>query len=162
MTDVAQPTAGNRFLDFLGSWSRHQDLIFAGGIVALVAVLVLPIPTALVDVGLSASITLSVLILMVAIWIEKPLDFSSFPTVLLIATLLRLALNLATTRLILSGGHKGLDAAGSVINGFAAFVVGGDFVIGVVVFAILILINCMVITMGAGSIGAVPGKLASA
>ena len=167
MTDVAQPTAGNRFLDFLGSWSRHQDLIFAGGIVALVAVLVLPIPTALVDVGLSASITLSVLILMVAIWIEKPLDFSSFPTVLLIATLLRLALNLATTRLILSGGHKGLDAAGSVINGFAAFVVGGDFVIGVVVFAILIIINFMVITKGAGriaevaarfSLDAMPGK----
>jgi flagellar biosynthesis protein FlhA len=164
---AAAPTAGNRMMDMLNGWLRHQDLLFAAGIVALVAVLVLPMPTVLVDIGLSASITLSVLILMVAIWIEKPLDFSSFPTVLLIATLLRLALNLATTRLILAGGHKGLGAAGSVINGFAAFVVGGDFVIGVVVFAILIIINFMVITKGAGriaevaarfSLDAMPGK----
>jgi flagellar biosynthesis protein FlhA len=165
--DAKPLAAPNRFFDFLSGWTRHQDLLFAAGIVALVSVLVLPMPTALVDVGLSASITLSVLILMVAIWIDKPLDFSSFPTVLLIATLLRLALNLATTRLILSGGHKGLQAAGSVINGFAAFVVGGDFVIGVVVFAILIIINFMVITKGAGriaevaarfSLDAMPGK----
>src|SRR6202044_2271534 len=120
-----------------------------------------------VDIGLSTSITLSVLILMVAIWIEKPLDFSSFPTVLLVATLLRLALNLATVRLILSDGHKGLSAAGSVIHGFASFVVGGDFVIGVVVFAILVIINFMVVTKGAGriaevaarfSLDAMPGK----
>ena len=124
-------------------------------------------PTWVVDIGLSTSITLSVLILMVAIWIEKPLDFSSFPTVLLVATLLRLALNLATVRLILAGGHKGLGAAGSVIKGFAAFVVGGDFVIGVVLFAILVVINFMVITKGAGriaevaarfSLDAMPGK----
>jgi flagellar biosynthesis protein FlhA len=146
---------------------RHQDMLFAAGLVGLVALLVLPMPTWVVDIGLSASITLSVLILMVAIWIDKPLDFSSFPTVLLVATLLRLALDLATTRLILSGGHKGLGAAGSVINGFAGFVVGGDFVIGVVVFAILIVINFMVITKGAGriaevsarfSLDAMPGK----
>ena len=145
----------------------HQDLLFAAALVVLVAVLVLPMPRWLVDIGLSTSITLSVLILMVAIWIEKPLDFSSFPTVLLVATMLRLALELATTRLILSGGHKGLEAAGSVIHGFAAFVVGGDFVIGVVVFAILIIINFMVITKGAGriaevaarfSLDAMPGK----
>jgi flagellar biosynthesis protein FlhA len=145
----------------------HQDLLFAAALVVLVAVLVLPMPTWVVDVGLSTSITLSVLILMVAIWIDRPLDFSSFPTVLLVATLLRLGLNLATTRLILSGGHKGLGAAGSVINGFAAFVVGGDFIIGVVVFAILVVINFMVITKGAGriaevaarfSLDAMPGK----
>jgi flagellar biosynthesis protein FlhA len=153
------------------SWLRqalgHQDLLFAAGIVALIAVLVLPMPTWLVDIGLSTSITLSVLILMVAIWIEKPLDFSAFPTVLLVATLLRLALNLATVRLILAGGHKGLGAAGSVIHGFASFVVGGDFVIGVVVFAILVIINFMVVTKGAGriaevaarfSLDAMPGK----
>jgi flagellar biosynthesis protein FlhA len=167
MSDAAQLAAPNRLTVFLKNWARHQDILFAAAIVALVSVLILPMPTVLVDIGLSASITLSVLILMVAIWIEKPLDFSSFPTVLLIATLLRLALNLATTRLILSGGHKGLQAAGSVINGFAAFVVGGDFVIGVVVFAILIIINFMVITKGAGriaevaarfSLDAMPGK----
>jgi flagellar biosynthesis protein FlhA len=160
--------AGQRtFVDRLRDSLRHQDMLFAAGLVVLVALLVLPMPTWVVDIGLSASITLSVLILMVAIWIDKPLDFSSFPTVLLVATLLRLALDLATTRLILSGGHKGLDAAGSVINGFAGFVVGGDFVIGVVVFAILIVINFMVITKGAGriaevsarfSLDAMPGK----
>jgi flagellar biosynthesis protein FlhA len=145
----------------------HQDLAFAAALVLLLMVLVLPMPTWVVDVGLATSITLSVLILMVSIWIDRPLDFSSFPTVLLVATLMRLALNLATTRLILSGGHKGLDAAGSVIHGFAAFVVGGDFVIGTVVFAILIIINFMVITKGAGriaevaarfSLDAMPGK----
>jgi len=167
MSDIAQATRPRRLLDVLGGLFRHQDLLFAVGIVTLVAVLVLPMPTLVVDIGLSTSITLSVLILMVAIWIDKPLDFSSFPTVLLIATLLRLALNLATTRLILSNGHKGLGAAGSVIHGFASFVVGGDFVIGVIVFAILIVINFMVITKGAGriaevaarfSLDAMPGK----
>jgi flagellar biosynthesis protein FlhA len=146
---------------------HHQDLLFAAALTLLVAVLVLPMPTWVVDIGLSTSITLSVLILMVAIWIEKPLDFSAFPTVLLVATLLRLALNLATVRLILTNGHKGLSAAGSVIQGFAAFVVGGDFVIGVVLFAILVVINFMVITKGAGriaevaarfSLDAMPGK----
>ena len=155
------------FMDRLNRGLRHQDMMFAAALILLVAVLVLPTPSWIVDVGLSASITLSVLILMVAIWIEKPLDFSSVPTVLLVATLLRLALNLATTRLILAHGHQGLDAAGSVIHGFSAFVVGGDFVIGVVVFAILIVINFMVITKGAGriaevaarfSLDAMPGK----
>ena len=167
MPPASQVIPANGFLDRLSRAFRHQDMLFAAGIVALVAVLVVPLPTFLVDILLSLSITLSVLILMVAIWIDKPLDFSSFPTVLLVATLLRLALNLATTRLILAGGHKGLSAAGSVIHGFAAFVVGGDFVIGVVVFAILIVINFMVITKGAGriaevaarfSLDAMPGK----
>jgi len=163
-----RPFAANaKWLGWLRQTLGHQDLLFAAGIVALVAVLVLPMPTWLVDIGLSTSITLSVLILMVAIWIEKPLDFSAFPTVLLVATLLRLALNLATVRLILAGGHKGLGAAGSVIHGFASFVVGGDFVIGVVVFAILVIINFMVVTKGAGriaevaarfSLDAMPGK----
>jgi flagellar biosynthesis protein FlhA len=161
------PAAIGPLLAWLRSTLIHQDLLFAAALVTLVAVLVLPMPTWLVDIGLSTSITLSVLILMVAIWIDKPLDFSSFPTVLLVATLLRLALNLATVRLILTNGHKGLGAAGSVIHGFAAFVVGGDFVIGVVVFAILVVINFMVITKGAGriaevaarfSLDAMPGK----
>ena len=161
---IARPPSA---LDRLRRTFAHQDVLFAVGIIALVAVLVLPMPTWVVDIGLASSITLSVLILMVAMWIDKPLDFSSFPTVLLVVTLLRLALDLATTRLILANGHHGLGAAGSVINGFAAFVVGGDFVIGVVVFAILIVINFMVITKGAGriaevaarfSLDAMPGK----
>src|ERR1700761_4181060 len=167
MADIAEGTRSKSLVDFLSAQLRHQDLLFAAGIVSLIAVLVLPMPTWLVDIGLATSITLSVLILMVAIWIEKPLDFSAFPTVLLVATLLRLALNLATVRLILTNGHKGLSAAGSLIQGFAAFVVGGDFVIGVVLFAILVVINFMVITKGAGriaevaarfSLDAMPGK----
>jgi flagellar biosynthesis protein FlhA len=168
LSDAARTLAQPRtLLERIRGNLRHQDTLFAAGLVLLIALLVLPMPTWVVDIGLSASITLSVLVLMVAIWIDKPLDFSSFPTVLLVATMLRLALDLATTRLILSGGHKGLDAAGSVINGFAGFVVGGDFVIGVVVFAILIIINFMVITKGAGriaevsarfSLDAMPGK----
>ena len=136
----------------------HQDVLFAGGLVLLLAMLVLPVPVWIVDLGLATSITLSVLILMVALWIEKPLDFSAFPTVLLLATLLRLALNLATTRLVLSHGHQGLDAAGGVIHGFAAFVVGGDFVIGVIVFAILIVVNFIVVTKGATRIAEVAAR----
>ena len=155
------------FLRRLRGGLGHQDMLFAAAMVLLLAVLVLPMPRWLVDLGLATSITLSVLILMVAIWIEKPLDFSAFPTVLLIATLLRLALNLATTRLILADGHRGLDAAGDVIHGFAAFVVGGDFIIGVIVFTILIIVNFIVVTKGASriaevaarfSLDAMPGK----
>jgi flagellar biosynthesis protein FlhA len=97
----------------------------------ILAVLFLPIPTFLIDLGLALSIALSVLILMVALWIQKPLDFSSFPTILLIATMLRLSLNIATTRVILANGHEGLNAAGYVINGFSQFVMSGDFVIGI-------------------------------
>ncbi len=121
----------------------------------------------LIDVGLAFSIALSVLILMVALWIQKPLEFSAFPTVLLIATLLRLALGIATTRLILANGQTGVDAAGHVIQGFSQFVMSGDFVIGIVVFAILITVNFLVITKGATRIAevgarftldAIPGK----
>ncbi|MFC4169104.1 flagellar biosynthesis protein FlhA [Teichococcus aestuarii] len=155
------------FLSRLRGSLGHQDMLFAAALVLLLAVLVLPMPRWLVDLGLATSITLSVLILMVAIWIERPLDFSVFPTVLLVATLLRLALNLATTRLILADGHRGLDAAGSVIHGFAVFIVGGDFIIGVIVFTILIIVNFIVVTKGAGriaevaarfSLDAMPGK----
>jgi flagellar biosynthesis protein FlhA len=144
-----------------------KDVGFAVGIVFILTVLFLPLPAALIDIGLSLSIALAVLILMVALWIQKPLDFSAFPTVLLIATLLRLALNIATTRLILSNGAEGPSAAGHVIAGFANFVMSGDFVIGTVVFVILITVNFVVITKGATRIAevgarftldAIPGK----
>ena len=144
-----------------------QDVGFAVGIVFIVTVLFLPLPAVLIDIGLAFSIALSVLILMVALWIQKPLDFSAFPTVLLIATLLRLALNIATTRLILSNGAEGYTAAGHVIAGFASFVMSGDFVIGTIVFVILITVNFVVITKGATRIAevgarftldAIPGK----
>ena len=135
-----------------------RDVAFAIGILFILAVLFLPIPTILIDVGLSLSISLSVLILMVALWIHKPLDFSSFPTILLIATMLRLSLNISTTRVILSNGHMGEGAAGNVIKGFANFVMGGDFIIGVIVFVILVTVNFMVITKGASRIAEVGAR----
>jgi flagellar biosynthesis protein FlhA len=144
-----------------------QDVGFAIGIVFILTVLFLPLPATLIDMGLAFSIALSVLILMVALWIQKPLDFSAFPTVLLIATLLRLSLNIATTRLILAEGASGPHAAGHVIAGFANFVMSGDFVIGTIVFIILVTVNFIVITKGATRIAevgarftldAIPGK----
>jgi flagellar biosynthesis protein FlhA len=144
-----------------------RDVGFAVGIVFILMVLFLPLPAIVIDIGLSFSIALAVLILMVALWIQKPLEFSAFPTVLLLATLLRLALNIATTRLILSDGSHGPEAAGHVIAGFAKFVMSGDFVIGTIVFVILITVNFVVITKGATRIAevgarftldAIPGK----
>ncbi len=146
---------------------RGRDLMFAGGIVFILAILFLPIPTWVIDFGLSLSIALSVLILMVSLWITRPLDFSSFPTILLIATMLRLSMNIATTRSILSDGHEGVNAAGYVIGGFSNFVMGGDFVIGLTVFLILVVVNFVVITKGSTRIAevgarftldAIPGK----
>ncbi|WP_404934564.1 flagellar biosynthesis protein FlhA [Nitratireductor sp. L15S-10] len=144
-----------------------RDIGFAVGIVIILAVLFLPIPAFLIDVGLAFSIALSVLILMVALWIQRPLDFSSFPTILLIATMLRLSLNIATTRVILSEGHEGANAAGYVIGGFSQMVMSGDFVIGLIVFMILVVVNFVVITKGSTRIAevgarftldAIPGK----
>jgi flagellar biosynthesis protein FlhA len=144
-----------------------RDIGFAIGVAVILTVLFLPIPAALIDLGLSFSIALSFLILMVALWIKKPLDFSAFPTVLLIATLLRLSLNVATTRLILSHGNEGTNAAGKVVGGFSNLVMSGDFVIGVIIFVILITVNFLVITKGATRIAevgarftldAIPGK----
>jgi flagellar biosynthesis protein FlhA len=144
-----------------------RDIGFALGIVLILCILFLPIPPFLIDLGLAFSIAFSVLILMVSLWIQRPLDFSSFPTILLIATMIRLSLNIATTRVILSHGHEGHDAAGGVIAGFSSLVMGGDFVIGLIVFMILITVNFIVITKGATRIAevgarftldAIPGK----
>ena len=150
-----------------GRVSRLQDVGFAAVLVAMLAVLFVPLPAFLIDVGLSLSIAIAVLILMVALWIERPLDFSAFPQILLITTLMRLALNVATTRLVLANGQDGHDAAGYVIAGFAGLVMGGDFVIGAVIFVILLTVNFVVITKGASriaevgarfSLDAMPGK----
>ncbi len=147
--------------------ASRRDIGFAVGIVAILSILFLPIPAFLIDLGLALSIALSVLILMVALWIKKPLEFSSFPTILLVATMLRLALNIATTRVILAHGSEGSHAAGYIIDGFARFVIGGDFVIGLIVFVILVTVNFIVITKGATRIAevgarftldAIPGK----
>lgn len=145
----------------------HGDVGLALGVVVILAILIMPMPRWLLDIALAASITFSILVLMTAMFISRPLEFSSFPTILLIATVSRLALNLASTRLILANGHEGTHAAGRVIEAFGNFVMGGNFVIGIIVFAILVLVNFVVITKGSGriaevaarfSLDAMPGK----
>jgi len=154
-------------LDRIWAAVRRGDVALALGVVCILAVLILPMPSWMLDISLAMSMTFSVLILMTVLFINRALDFSSFPTVLLIATMLRLSLNLASTRLILADGHEGSDAAGQVIQAFGAFVMSGNFVIGIIVFGILIIVNFIVITKGAGriaevsarfSLDAMPGK----
>lgn len=151
----------------LSRFGSGRDLALALGVTAIIGMLILPLPSWLLDLGLALSITASVLILMTALFIEKPLQLSSFPTILLIVTMLRLGLNLASTRLILGHGHEGPHAAGGVIAAFGEFLMGGETVIGLTIFAILIVINFVVITKGAGriaevgarfSLDAMPGK----
>ena len=130
MTDATSVERTDRPLSFtrladLGSLLKRSDIGLAVGIMAILVVLLLPLPPLLLDFALAISITFSVLILMTSLFIQAPLEFSAFPTVLLIATMLRLALNLASTRLILSRGHEGSDAAGHVIQAFGNFVMGG-------------------------------------
>src|SRR3989442_14824059 len=132
----------------IGTMLRRGDLALAFGILTILVVLILPLPSIVLDLFLAISITLSILILMTALFIQTPLEFSSFPTILLISTMLRLSLNLASTRLILSRGHEGTAAAGHVIEAFGNFVMGGNFVIGIIVFAILWIGNFVVITKG--------------
>jgi flagellar biosynthesis protein FlhA len=152
---------------WLSRLALGSDVALALGVGLLVVVLVVPLPTLLLDLGLAISITTSVLILMVALMLHRPLDFTSFPQILLLSTLLRLALNVATTRAILSSGHEGPDAAGHVISAFGGFLMGGDVIVGIIVFAILLIVNFVVVTKGSGriaevaarfSLDAMPGK----
>ena len=149
---------GTSVSEHLLAAGRRGDIALALGVITILVVLILPLPTWLLDLGLAISITFSVLVLMTALFIEKPLDFNTFPTVLLLATMLRLALNVASTRLILSDAHEGTDAAGRVIEAFGGFVMGGNFVIGIIVFAILVIINFIVITKGSGRIAEVSAR----
>jgi flagellar biosynthesis protein FlhA len=144
MTDTSAAQDGtaavalSRLAD-LGTMLRRSDIALAVGMMAILVVLILPLPPLLLDFSLAVSITFSVLILMTSLFIHAPLEFSAFPTVLLIATMLRLALNLASTRLILARRHEGTDAAGHVIEAFGRFVMAGNFVIGIIVFTILVI-----------------------
>ncbi|MEE8203034.1 MAG: flagellar biosynthesis protein FlhA [Alphaproteobacteria bacterium] len=151
----------------IGESLRRGDVALALGVIFILVVLILPMPRWLLDIMLGVSISFSGLILLTSLFITRPLDFSSFPTVLLIATMLRLSLNLASTRLILAHGHEGTGAAGKVIEAFGNFVMGGNFVIGIIVFGILVIVNFIVITKGSGriaevsarfSLDAMPGK----
>lgn len=137
---------------------KRGDLSLALGIIAIIAVLLFPVSTLLLDLALGISITLGVLILMTALFIERPLQLSTFPTILLITTILRFSLNLASTKLILGYGHEGTDAAGHVIQAFGNFLMQGNFIIGAIVFAILVIVNFVVITKGSGRIAEVSAR----
>ena len=146
---------------------RPQELMVAAGIVTILGVMVMPIPTVFLDLLLSFSITFALIVLMVAVFMLSPLEFSVFPSLLLIITLLRLSLNIASTRIILLNGEQGRSAAGQVIESFGSFVVGGNYVVGTVIFIILVMINFIVITKGSVrtsevaarfTLDAIPGK----
>lgn len=143
------------------------DVALAAGIVIILMFMLVPMPPFLVDAGLSISVTLSIMILMITLFIKKPLEFSTFPTILLITTALRLGMNIASTRLILSNGDQGHEAAGKIIEAFGVFMIQGNYVVGGIVFAILVIVNFIVITKGSGriaevaarfSLDAMPGK----
>jgi flagellar biosynthesis protein FlhA len=163
MTDVTTGSTGAGgfklpTLGELGALLKRGDLALAIGVLTILVVLILPLPPILLDLALAISITLSILILMTALFIHTPLEFSAFPTVLLISTMLRLSLNLASTRLILAHGHEGTSAAGHVIEAFGNFVMSGNFVIGIIVFTILVIVNFVVITKGSGRIAEVAAR----
>ena len=145
-------------LDRFAFVTRNTDVIMGFAVMAILMVMVIPIPSMLLDLFLSFNITLAMVILLVGMYILKPLDLSSFPSLLLMATLFRLSLNVASTRLILLHGNEGTHAAGKVIMAFGSFVVGGNYVVGFIVFIILVVINFMVITKGAGRIAEVAAR----
>ncbi|MDZ4108549.1 MAG: flagellar biosynthesis protein FlhA [Brevundimonas sp.] len=143
--------------DMLG-WVARGEVGMAVGVIGVILLLILPIPAFLMDMLLAISLISSVLILMTALMMKKPLDFAIFPTVLLVSTLFRLGLNLASTRLVLTSGHEGGDAAGHVIEAFGALMMGGSFIIGIIVFAIILVVNFVVITKGSTRIAEVSAR----
>lgn len=142
----------------LSSITKGSSAMLAIGVIGILLVMLVPLPTFVLDILLSFSITVSIIILLMSMYVMKPLDFSVFPSVLLTVTLLRLSLNVASTRLILLHGHEGTGAAGQVIKAFGSFVVGGNYVVGMIVFSVLVLINFVVITKGATRIAEVAAR----
>src|SRR3984885_9799061 len=167
ITSAAVPGGLSFDAGAIAQYLKRSDLGLAVGIMVILVVLILPLPTWLLDVALAFSLSFSILILMTAVFIRKPLEFSSFPAILLITTMMRLSLNLASTRLILGHGTEGTAASGYVIQAFGKLIMQGNFVIGLIVFSILIIVNFVVITKGSGriaevaarfSLDAMPGK----
>src|SRR4051812_12205510 len=160
MAVIAQPQAASPqgAFDAVRDYLKNGEIALAIGILAILVVLLLPLPPWLLDLSLSFSITFAILILMTSVFIRKPLEFSSFPTILLISTMLRVALNLASTRLILGHGNEGTAASGYVIQAFGNLVMQRNFVIGLIAFAILIIVNFVVITKGSGRIAEVAAR----
>jgi flagellar biosynthesis protein FlhA len=153
VTAQSAPIAGP--IPFL---TKNSDITLAGAVVCILLFMVIPLPTILLDLLLVFNITLSLVILMVAMYLQRPLELSSFPSILLLTTLFRLSLNIATTRVILLHGSEGAGAAGTVIKAFGGFVVGGNYLVGLIVFLILVVINFAVITKGAGRIAEVAAR----
>ena len=160
-------TSFRQFITSGSAISLATSLAIPAAVLMVIALLVLPLPAFMLDIFFTFNIILALLIIMVAINTSSPMDFSSFPMVILFATVLRLGLNVASTRVVLLEGHQGGDAAGKVIEAFGQFVIGGNYAVGFIVFAILMIINFIVITKGAGRISeviarftldALPGK----
>lgn len=153
MSDTPAPSPFSAIAPYM-----RGDVVFALGMVVILMFMLVPIPAWMLDFGLSISITFSVMILMTALFIQRPLDFSVFPTILLVSTALRLGLNVASTRLILSEGHNGTNAAGNIIQAFGDIMIGGSYVVGGIVFSILVIVNFIVITKGSGRIAEVAAR----
>ena len=151
MATAAEPTGPTPLI-------KHPDIVMSVAVVAIIMVMLLPLPRFLLDLLLSFDITLSVIILLVGLQVRRPIDFSVFPSILLIITLFRLSLNIASTRLILLHGNEGAGAAGEVIRAFGNFIVGGNYTVGLVVFTILVIINFVVVTKGAGRVAEVAAR----
>ncbi|WP_309664844.1 flagellar biosynthesis protein FlhA [Tabrizicola sp.] len=138
----------------------QPTILLALGLMAVIMMMILPVPAWLLDLGLALSFSLAILMLTIALFIERPLDFSAFPTILLASLMLRLAINVSSTKLIIGQGHTGTDAAGEVIEGFANFIMGGSVVLGLVIFIVLLIVNFIVITKGAGRMAEVGARFA--
>ncbi|MCB0357703.1 MAG: FHIPEP family type III secretion protein, partial [Bdellovibrionales bacterium] len=147
-----------QFLKRFEKYSKNTDLLMAIGLIMVLAVMMIPLPSFILDISLTISLTFSLLILLVALYTQRSLDFSVFPSLLLMTTLFRLSLNVASTRLILTQGHQGQGAVGEVITAFGNFVVGNNYVIGLIVFVILVVINFVVITKGSGRVAEVAAR----
>ncbi|HEY8269534.1 MAG TPA: flagellar biosynthesis protein FlhA [Pseudobdellovibrionaceae bacterium] len=147
-----------QFMKKFEKFTKNTDLFIAFGLLGILGVMIIPLPPMMLDIALSFSLSLSLLILVVSIYVKRALDFTSFPSLLLMTTLFRLSMNVATTRLILTHGHEGPHAAGGVIEAFGNFVVGNNYVIGIIVFMILIVINFIVITKGSGRVAEVAAR----
>ncbi|MGD9212307.1 MAG: FHIPEP family type III secretion protein, partial [Desulfobacteraceae bacterium] len=151
-------TSQNQLTTEFGQVNKNADIFMGFAAMAILMVMLIPIPTFLLDLLLALNITVAIAILTLGMYILKPLELSSFPSILLLVTLFRLSLNVASTRMILLHGNEGTQAAGKVIQAFGSFVVGGNYLIGVIVFVILVVINFMVITKGAGRIAEVAAR----
>ena len=155
---MAEAIATNRFSNIFKNLKKSKDLTIVAFVLMILAIIIVPLPSSVLDLFLTISLAVSVLIMMISLYIPKPTDLTTFPTLILIVTLYRLSLNIATTRMILSKGYQGPEAVSDIITSFGEFVVGGNYVIGVIVFIILVLINFMVVTKGSTRVAEVAAR----